>query len=194
MGFYDVLASDEWRGAVTWDHMHIFFSDERCVPRDHEESNYRMVREHLFDHIPVDAARVYPIYDGGMEPERAAEEYEKTMREVFETPKAPPRFDLILLGVGEDGHTASIFPGQSTFPKRKLVATTIKDRARVTFTPELIDEAAHVWMLVTGDAKAGVVEAIHRRNTVAESYPASLVRPIFGKLTWFLDTGAASRL
>ena len=151
---YSFLATTEFATRIDWTRVHIFWGDERCVPPDHPDSNYGMAREALLDHVPIPADNARRVH-GEMEPAQAAEEYERMLRAFFT--QGQPRFDLILLGMGDDGHTASLFPGTAAIHEqtRWVVAHYVeKLRAwRVTLTPVVINAAANVTFVVSGTAR-----------------------------------------
>ncbi|MDP4197963.1 MAG: 6-phosphogluconolactonase [Bacteroidota bacterium] len=176
---YEILARD-YRDAIDWQHVHLYWGDERYVPQTDHESNYRMARETLIDRIPVPESNVHPIPTSFANPEDAAIAY------AAELESAMP-LDLILLGLGEDGHTASLFPGTFDPADRRLMIVTRSPKPpliRISMTLRAINDARNVFFLVAGEEKQGILEKI-----VADReghYPASLVRPK-GKLAWFLD-------
>ena len=187
---YALLASDERAARVDWLRVHVFWGDERCVPPDHPDSNYRMAREALLDHVPVPTDNVHRI-QGELNPDQAASIYQDELQAVLGTGE---RFDLILLGMGVDGHTASLFPGTTALEEREraVVAVYVEKMQswRVTLTLPTINAARHVLFLVSGDAKA---EALAQINA-GDRLPASLVQPSYGELTWLVDQNAASNL
>src|SRR5687768_4014525 len=193
---YDLLAEDQLRNRVDWAAVHLFFGDERCVPRDHPDSNYRMVREALISRVDVPDANVYPI-NGDAEPATNAALYETNLREFFPEALAPV-FDMVLLGLGEDGHTASLFPETSALrvTDKWVVANWVEKLAayRITLTPAAINGAAQVTFLVTGANKAAAVRAVLEGPFQPENLPAQLIKPETGILTWLLDSQAASKL
>ncbi len=190
-----VLASEEYRGCISWPYWRVFWGDERAVRPDHDESNYRMARETLLDHVPLSQAHVHRI-PTEFDPARAATEYEQTIRQALYA--ETPVFDLILLGMGDDGHTASLFPGSEALQEgRRLVAADLVPRLgtrRITFTLPLINRAAAVAFLVEGERKANMARRILQPDPADEPLPASLVRPANGELHWFLDSAAAEQL
>ena len=185
---YQLLAD---RAEVPWSSIHFFWTDERHVPPDDPENNYSMAYDALLSRVPV--SKVHRVLSENPSAADAAQDYEKTVLEFV--PETPPRFDLILLGVGTDGHTASIFPGAEVLNERKrLVAASYVEklkRYRITMTLPLINNAASVMFLVSGTEKAEIVkEVLHG----PKKYPAQEVRPIKGELVWLLDREAASKL
>ena len=187
---YALLARDEFAARVDWLRVHVFWGDERCVPPDHPDSNYRMARETLLDHVPIPTDNIHRI-QGELNPDQAASIYQDELQAVLGTGE---RFDLILLGMGVDGHTASLFPGTTALEEREraVVAVYVEkmQRWRVTLTLPIINAARHVLFLVSGDAKAGVLAQIN----AGVRLPASLVQPSHGELTWLVDQNAASNL
>ena len=192
---YTLLASDEFAARVDWSHVHVFWGDERCVPPEHPESNYRMAHEALLDRIPILAENVHRVH-GELEPEAAAEAYAAELRTFLGT--TWPRFDLVLLGMGDDGHTASLFPNSAALHEtaRPVVAVTAyyQDRPvhRVTLTLPAINATRQILFLVTGAAKAKILQAV--LEGPEGPYPAQQIRPTSGHLAWLVDVEAVSRL
>jgi len=184
---------------VDWPRVHVFWGDERCVPPDHTDSNYCMGREVLLDHVPIPRRNVHRIR-GEMEPEQAANEYERTLQSFFDArPGEPsPQFDLILLGMGGDGHTASLFPGTaSVHEEARWVVAHYVDKLsawRVTLTPVVVNAAAHVTFLVAGAGKAERLHQVLAGRYQPDVLPAQIVRPTDGQLLWLVDAAAAARL
>jgi 6-phosphogluconolactonase len=192
---FDTLAKPRYRRRVDWTRTHVFFVDERCVPSSHERSNYRLTKEHLLDPLRVPPANVFRMR-GEDEPRRAAAAYEKALREEFG--RGAPRFDLVFLGLGADGHTASLFPGTPA-----LAETTrwvAPNRAlspgewRLTLTLPVLNAGRRVVFLVAGGDKASVVSTLLRKKPGYRKLPASRVSPKRGSLIWILDESAASEL
>lgn len=198
-GLYQLLAVDPGlRGSVPWTHTHLFWSDERHVPSDHPDSNYRMVEEALLQSGLVPAANVHRIRAGQIEPDQIAADYEAELIRWFGLGRGEfPRFDLVLLGLGADGHTASLFPGTTALQEtdRIVVATWVEHlRAqRITFTFPTLDHARRVVFLVSGAAKAETVAALFG-SPETSSYPAGRVRPSDGEVLWILDRAAAAAI
>lgn len=184
---YQILA-EQFRDQVAWSTMHFFWSDERHVPPDHPDSNYRMANEALLSHVHTNIHRIRTEKPNAAD---AAFDYEQTLIEV--TKQNLPRLDLILLGLGTDGHTASIFPGSEVLHETKhLVAATWVDKLkthRITMTLPLINNAASVLFLVSGAEKAEIVKEVLEGEN---KYPAQAVKPTRGELIWMLDKEAAS--
>ncbi|HKG58284.1 MAG TPA: 6-phosphogluconolactonase [Pyrinomonadaceae bacterium] len=189
---FQILA-EQFRDEVAWSNIHFFWSDERHVPPDDRESNYRMAHEALLSHVPVSANNVHRIPGENPDAAAAASEYEQTIIDV--TKQALPRLDLIFLGLGTDGHTASIFPGSEVLHETKrLVAAPYVEKLksyRITMTLPLLNNGASVVFLVSGAEKAEVVKAVLQGE---HQYPAQAVKPAQGELIWMLDKDAASKL
>lgn len=195
---YNLLATNA-RNALPWDRMFFFWGDERHVPPTHPESNYRMANEVMLSKVPVPAGNVFRMPTENPDAARVAEEYEKALRSFFQLSATEvPRFDLILLGLGPDGHTASLFPGTTALrEKSRLVVANWVEKLktnRLTFTFPVLNASRCVAFLVSGMEKAGVLKTVLEENAPAEQYPAKLVNPASGKLIWFLDRAAASEL
>jgi 6-phosphogluconolactonase len=192
---YRLLAEDPYRGQVPWRQVHLFWGDERCVPPDDPGSNFRLASEALIDRVPIPADNVHRV-PGELEPEAAARAYERDLTDYFCGPRT--RFDLVLLGVGGDGHTASLFPGSAALQETGRLALAAeahyegRPASRVTLSLPAINSARHGWFLVTGSAKAGIVQAVLEGE--ATDLPAWQIRPTAGALTWLLDAAAASHL
>ena len=203
-GLYARLAAPPYVSDVPWSLVHVLWGDERCVAPDQAASNYRMAREALLDHVPIPAENVHRIR-GEDVPALAAQAYERTLRTVLRTPRGPPRktpgarIDLVLLGLGDDGHTASLFPGAVDVPDgeppwvvaRYHVAGSLW---RVTLTPVVINAAAEVLFLVSGEAKATIVRRVLEGPRRSQELPAQLIAPADGSMLWLLDAAAARDL
>jgi 6-phosphogluconolactonase len=203
---YALLATDEYATRVDWSRVHIFWGDERCVPPDHPDSNYRMAREALLDHVPLPAENVHRMR-GELEPGQAAREYEAVLRTFFSPSGADgeaqgetlfPSFDLILLGMGDDGHTASLFPGTVAIHEqtRWVVAQRVEklEAWRITLTPVVINAAANVTFVVSGAGKAERLRQVLNGPRQPDVLPAQVVDPDSGRLYWLVDGSAASSL
>ncbi len=192
---FDALARPRYRRRVDWKKTRVFFVDERCVPPSHKRSNYRLAREHLLDPIGVASANVFRMR-GEDEPRRAAAAYEKVLREEFSG--RPPRFDLVLLGLGPDGHTASLFPGTPALAeKARWVVSSpspTPGERRLTLTLPVLNAGRRVDFLVAGKDKATVVATILGKKPGYRKLPASRVRPTRGSLVWILDEEAGGGL
>ena len=193
---YTLLGSDELVHRVDWPRVHLFFGDERCVPPEHPDSNYRMVRETLLDHAPVPPGNVHRMR-GEDPPAEAALGYASDLR-AFSGSATAPRFDLVLLGMGDNGHTASLFPGlPQVLEQVRWVAACYVDELRMwrlTLTPVVINAAAEVMFLVTGAGKAGMLKRVLEGPYQPDLLPAQIVRPTDGSLRWMVDEAAAADL
>jgi 6-phosphogluconolactonase len=183
------LLAGPYRDQMPWAQVHIFWGDERYVPHDDARSNYHMARETLLEHVPVPTRQVHPMPDDGGGPDEAAREYEELLRTVFGNDRVP-QLDLILLGMGADGHTASLFPGTPAIAERDRWVTVgrapVDPEVRLTLTQPVLFSARRLLFLVTGDDKRPVLEAI-RANPVAaaDRYPAAAVA-LAGQATWYV--------
>ena len=184
---YEMLAEGPFRDRIPWDRVHVLWGDERCVPPDHADSNYRMTSEALLEKVPIPPGNVHRI-EGEPEPERAAVRYEAVLKALL---GPGSRLDLVLLGMGTDGHTASLFPGTAALQEdeRSAVAVYVQklESWRVTLTLPTLNAARNVIFLVSGSGKAPVLARIRG----GEALPAALIRPTQGQLTWLIDRGAA---
>jgi len=194
---YMRLAAPPLADRLPWDKTLVFFGDERCVPPDHAESNYRMANETLLAKVGIPAEQVYRMRGEADDPEEAAAEYARTLAAVFQTRRGGlPRFDLVLLGLGLDGHAASLFPGSPA--AREIFRTVVGVHAaaaripqRLTLTIPTFNAAARVIFLVSGAEKAKVVKATLTDGAIS---PGGMIRPTDGDLVWIVDRAAASLL
>jgi 6-phosphogluconolactonase len=195
---YQLLSSDEFRERVPWHAIEIFVSDERYVSSDHPDSNFKMAREELLDHVPVPESQVHPVQTD-LPPSEAARAYEETIRRVFDSSEpAVPSFDLILLGIGADGHTASLFPETEALDvhDRIVIENWVpqQDATRITFTIPLLHQAKKVVLLAAGQDKAdAIARAIEAPQNLAET-PSQCLRDAQGDVVLILEHGAASGL
>lgn len=193
---FERLAGQPWSEAMPWDRTLVFFGDERCVPPEHPESNYRMAQETLLGKVAIPPTNVVAMRCDD-NPEAAAAAYAARLAEIFGTRRGErPRFDLILLGMGLDGHTASLFPGSPALKEvtRTVIAVHASAAAvpqRVTLTLPVLNAAAAVIILVAGAEKAKAVKAVLADGA---PLPAGMVRPVDGRLVWMLDRPAAALL
>ncbi len=198
---YRLLARPDCADAAMWAHTQLFFGDERLVPPDDPRSNYRAAREALLDHVPLPTNHVFRM-QGELPGPQAAARYAETLSREFTLPTGGlPRFDLILLGIGTDGHTASLFPGMPALEEsgalgvHSAVPSYVNPNVdRITLTFPTLNAAAHVLFLATGAAKAPAVRDTLAPSAADQLPPAGRVQPIDGALTWLLDAGAASLL
>lgn len=189
---FDVLTRPPFREGVAWRQTRFFFVDERCVPPDHERSNFRLATEHLFEPLAIPPDRILRMR-GEDDPESAASDYEGVLAAEF---GGAARFDFVLLGLGADGHTASLFPDTAALSedRRPVVANRIPklDEWRLTLTLPVLNASRHTLFLVTGAEKGEAVSAVTQRRT--PDLPASRVQPDGGSLIWILDEAAAADL
>jgi 6-phosphogluconolactonase len=192
---YQLLAQPRHSDRTPWGQIHIFWGDERCVPADDVRSNARMARQAMLDQVPIPLAQIHPI-PCSRSPKVAAEQYEGVLQAFFGD--QPPRFDLVLLGLGEDGHTASLFPGTRVLEEQERWTAAVhveeQDTDRVTLTAPLINQAAVVVFLVSGTGKAAVLREVLEGPVDPNRLPAQLIQPAGGELHWLLDREAASLL
>jgi 6-phosphogluconolactonase len=196
---YQLLAAPEFARRFPWDATHLFQVDERAVPPDHAESNFRMIREAMLARAPLPSEHFHRMAAESQDLEEAARRYADEIAEVLRPePPERPRFDLILLGLGPDGHTASLFPGTAALDEQKrwVVPNHVEKLGsqRLTLTFPLINSAAEVVFLVTGADKAETVRRVLRPSSAADSFPAQRVQPANGQLRWYLDQSAARLL
>ncbi len=182
---------------IDWSKVNLWWGDERCVPPDNKESNYLMTREFLLDHIKIPDENVFRIM-GEYNSENEAQRYSELITNKLPVYKGLPRYDIIYLGLGEDGHTASIFPNQiELFSSDEICVSAVHpetSQKRVSISGNVINNAAMVFFLVTGSSKAEVVDSIINQKPDSKNYPASLVNPRNGKYKWYLDDSAAALL
>jgi 6-phosphogluconolactonase len=190
---FDVLASD-FKDTIDWSKIHFYWGDERCVPPTDDQSNYKMTVAHLFSKIEVAEENIHRIL-GEAESTREAYRYANLLEINLDRINDIPQFDLVILGMGDDGHTASIFPHEIELwdaTEHCVVATHPESgQKRITITGQVINAAKEVVFLITGDGKAEKVREVVQKEGNFKTYPASLVAPTSGKLTWFLDQAAA---
>jgi 6-phosphogluconolactonase len=190
------LIAENFHNTLDWSSIHIFFGDERCVPWDHPDSNYRMARETLLSRVPTLTQNVHPLRGDG-DPTVNAREYQQELRAFF-IELEWPRFDLIFLGLGEDGHTASLFPKTSALNEKRawVVANWVEklNSYRLTLTASAINHAKQILFLVTGSSKAKALSAIVNGPVNTDELPAQLIHPVEGSCDWLVDREAASQL
>jgi 6-phosphogluconolactonase len=195
---YTLIAANA-SATLPWSQMFFFWGDERHVPPDSPDSNYRMAKESLLSKVPIPPANIFPVPAENPDAAQVAEVYEQTLRKFFAVASGEfPRFDLILLGMGPDGHTASLFPETAALQeKSRLVVANWVEKlggSRITFTLPLLNSARCVAFLVSGTDKAAALHEVLEGNAPADKYPSRLVQPNEGKLIWFVDRAAASEL
>ncbi len=187
---YELLASKTYSSAIDWPRVHVYFGDERCVGPDHPDSNYRMAREALFDHVPIPGDNVYRIC-GELDPEAAATDYGRLLKEQF----GDDGLDLALLGMGDDGHTASLFPGTAALAEtaHRCVKNYVPklEAWRITLTAPFLNRSRQVVVLVAGGAKAGRIQEVLEGPHEPERLPIQLIAPERGEMLWIMDAAAA---
>ncbi|MCI0350375.1 MAG: 6-phosphogluconolactonase [Acidobacteriales bacterium] len=193
---YEILAKAAAK--LPWEKVHIFFGDERCVPPEHADSNYGMARDALLSHVSIPANNVHRM-KGEVDAPAAAEQYEGDLRRHFRLSNgALPRFDLVMLGMGDDGHTASLFPGSAGLAEisRLVIANWVEKfkQHRLTLTFPVLNNAAEIMFLVAGAPKAKVMGEIFAKNTPVDRYPVQRIQPAAGHVLWLLDRAAAQFL
>ena len=194
---YSRLASAPYRAQVDWSQIDFYFGDERGVPPDHPESNYRLANDSLFRPNGISSGQVHRMRGEMEDPNAAAELYSKELTAVVD--EGLPRFDLVLLGLGPDGHTASLFPNNWALQERVRWVVSILDAPkppphRLTLTLPVLNHARQVIFLVAGADKAQAVREVLRGSAPADHYPAKLIQPGAGRVLWLLDEGAGSLL
>lgn len=195
---YQLLATDKYRQIISWEKVYIFWGDERCVARDHPDSNYRMAQETLLTHVPIPAGNIFPMVSQPQAPTGDADAYQDSLLGFFElSPGQLPCFDIILLGLGADGHTASLFPGTAALHEKKRLAAAnyvpSLDSYRLTLTLPVLNYAARVLFLVTGESKAAALAGLVTGKGGLVASPAALVQPS-GQLFILADKAAACLL
>ena len=192
---YEMLASPDFKHQVEWDKVNFFFGDERYVPANDPENNALMVKKALFDPLYISPSNIFTI-NTSISPEEAAKKYTLTIANHFKDQKI--RFDLILLGLGDNSHTASLFPYTSVLSDKstsvKATFLEAQNVYRITMTAPLINQARHIAFFVYGEAKAEAVHHVLENERNEKKYPAQLIRPDEGELRWYLDEAAASHL
>ncbi len=190
-GIFSLLASNPYRDRLDWSRLHIFWGDERMVPPEHQDSNFRLVRETLLDHIKMPDENVHRMR-GEIAPEEAAAEYAELLHDHFKD--SPPCFDLMLLGLGEDGHTASLFPETDAVEECEKHAVAVfvpkLDAWRVTLTLPVLNAARKILFLVSGKSKSKMVQRIMSNKQPAKEIPATMVNPQNGEIHWMMDSEA----
>lgn len=194
-GLYRLLASSPYREQVQWEQVDIFWGDERWVPLDDERSNARMAHETLLSHVPVPQSQIFPMWADGVSPEEFAQQYEQTLRDHL---NADGCFDLILLGMGADGHTASWFPHTKVLHEHsKWVAAyylDAQDMYRITLTIPLVNRANQIAVIAYGNNKADALYEVLKGARNSEQYPAQLIDLSGDRVTWLVDEAAAARV
>lgn len=194
----ELLAGDPYRDRVPWTKLDIFWGDERWVPESSPESNAGVARRTFLDQVPIPPDRIHPFPTDADTPEAAAAAYETTLRSVFAVPSSVPVFDLVLLGMGDDGHTASLFPGTAALGETGALAVANRvpqhDTVRLTLTYPVLNAGREVLFLIGGAGKATTLGAVLEGPERPEELPAQGIRPVPGRLTWLVDAEAAAKL
>jgi 6-phosphogluconolactonase len=194
---YELLGSEPYSRQINWTLVHIFWGDERCVPPESPDSNYRMAHEALLSKIPIPAVQVHRMLANKPDRDAASQEYVEEMQRVFATDDIPS-FDLIQLGMGPEGHTASLFPHQEALHEERRLAMPVSvpkpPPDRLTFTPPLLNAARNILFLVTGSDKADALHAVLEGPYQPDEYPVQIVRPLNGEVVWMVDTAAAQNI
>ncbi len=190
---FEYLASNH-NNTINWSKINFFWSDERCVPPNDSESNYKMAYEALLSKLPIPSSNIYRI-KGENEPLLEAANYSAEIINHLKNENNFPRFDLIMLGLGEDGHTASIFSNQLNLIKTNEICAVathpVSNQKRITFTGKLINNAKNIVFIASGKIKSKIVNDILNNKTDSKNYPASFIKPINGNLIWLLDREAS---
>ena len=191
------LLADEYVDTIPWHFVRLFWVDERCVPPTHVESNYGMTYENLLKNVPIHDANIFPI-QGEIDPKTEARRYQDILESQLPTYNGVPKFDLILLGMGDDGHTASIFPNELSLLHSELFVAVsmhpVTNQKRITLTGQILNHSDEVIFLITGSSKAGVLNQIIHRKTNFENYPASYIHAQSVPAQFYLDKAAAEKL
>jgi 6-phosphogluconolactonase len=187
------VLSENFAESVPWKFVHFFWGDERCVPPDNDESNYGMAQRKFLSRIEIPSGNIHRIR-GEDYPENEAARYSIEILSSVRNRDRLPLFDLVILGLGEDGHTASIFPGHSElFDSDKICEVAlhpVTGQKRITLTGRVINNADNVTFLVTGKTKAEIVENMFKKDSSVINFPASFIVPVYGKLNWYIDHDA----
>jgi len=196
-GLYRLLASKPFREQLDWGNVFVFWGDERCVPPDDAGSNYRQAMDILLSQVPIPSENIQRIR-GELQPGEAVQDYIHVLKEFANPPFHWPRFNLVLLGMGDDGHTASLFPGSEVNPTLPVIVASAhyQDRPskRISLTPPVINDAENVIFLVTGAEKVATLSKVMGDARTPRKLPAQRIHPIDGKLMWLLDEAAAAEL
>lgn len=196
---YSFLATDEYRSRIDWKKVHFFWGDERSVPPIHVDSNFRMARETLLSKVSPPLENIHRILAEKTVASEAGKAYREELQSFFQLREDEwPRFDLVLLGMGSDGHTASLFPNTPVVHEsRLLVAVPWVDKLksyRITLTPPVFNHAAHILFFVAGGDKAATLHEVLEGQFQPDRYPSQIIRPVDGTLTWMVDRAAAAQL
>jgi 6-phosphogluconolactonase len=192
---HKILAASPCKDQIDWSRLHVFWGDERAVPFDDDRNNAKMAYDTLLDLVPVPASQIH-VMRTDISPEESASEYEKVLHYYFDN--TATSFDLVLLGMGDDGHTLSLFPGTAAVHEEKAwtIAYYLKaqDMYRITLTKTIVNRAARVAFLTTGTNKAHALKEVQQGAYNPDLYPSQEIKPVNGELHWFVDAAAASEL
>ncbi|HWV31114.1 MAG TPA: 6-phosphogluconolactonase [Dyadobacter sp.] len=192
---YALLAESPYKESIPWEKLHFFWGDERAVPFEDSRNNAKMCYDELLDKVPVKAENIH-IMRTDITPEESAAEYEKIVKTYFEGRETT--FDFVLLGMGDDGHTLSLFPGTEVIHEQNVLATSFflqaQDMYRITLTAPVVNNAACVAFLAAGAGKAEVLKQVLKGEKNVELYPSQIIQPVKGQLHWFVDEAAAALL
>lgn len=193
---YQLLASDRYKDKIEWSKLHFFWGDERFVSFDDDRNNAKMAHDELLDHVPVNKSNIHVMQTTGLQPEESAALYEKLLHEYFDG--STRSFDLVLLGLGNDAHTLSLFPGYEVVRENKKWVTAFylkeQDMYRITLTAPVVNMAAKVAFLVSGGDKAASLYHVRASEHDPGLYPAQIIQPFNSELYWFADEAAAADL
>jgi 6-phosphogluconolactonase len=192
---FEKLASDKYKDKIDWKRVHIFWGDERVVPFEDDRNNAKMAYDILINHINVPPEQVH-IMRTDIEPKLAAEEYEKILHQYFDN--MPNSFDLVLLGMGDDGHTLSLFPGSPIIEEHERWVNSVYNEQqkmyRITLMPAIVNKASNIAFMVEGAKKANVLQQVIEGPYIPMKLPAQIIKPVNGQLSWFLDKAIAKEL
>lgn len=192
---YQLIASDTFCDRYPWENIHVYFGDERCVPANHEDSNFRMANEALFTKVPIPVENIHPIHIDADDVAASADRYNNDLIASLPSDEGTPKFDLVLLGLGNDGHTASLFPGTPILQQtEKYVDAVYVEKFnswRISITYPVINAAANIYLLTSGDEKAQIVKTVMFDELPAEPYPIQRIQGQ-GNMYWYLDNAAAA--
>jgi 6-phosphogluconolactonase len=198
---YELLAVTPYREKIAWEKLHIFWGDERYVPFNDSRKNAKMAYETLLNHVPIPASQIHVMQTENISPEKSAEEYEKILHEYFPaTTNTLPlaTFDLVLLGMGDDGHVLSLFPGTAVVHEEKKWATSLwleaQNMNRITLTKTAVNKSKQIAFLTTGANKAHALKEVLQGHYNPDLYPSQEIKPENGDLHWFVDEAAAALL
>lgn len=192
---YSILTEEPYNQKIDWSKMHIFYGDERVVPFEDKRNNAKMSYDTLLNHVPIPASQIH-VMKTDIDPHEAARQYEVILHQYFD--HSDTTFDLVLLGMGDDGHTLSVFPGSELVAEKSAWAKAIwvpaQDMYRITLTPGLVNKSAVVAFLTTGANKSATLKQVIKGEFNPDQYPSQLICPTNGELYWFVDREAAGEL